>query len=662
MTSSNSVRLATAEIKTEISLFNNDELLILMQKKLRLKQADDYDYRVATLYAVKAVIAYMDGMEQCQRIGNEQGDVDEWDDIVLHGAANVTIHCQVKRQMGNFSDDEPIRGVKTSGKNKGELKNLTALDSAFEKLAKHFAKPISERGGSKIFRLAIPNANIQIKKNLTIVQLRAVCREWSKAGANVEGFSKAGNPTATVRTWLSSWCDFSSDEAMLECLRALEICEHGDEERIDGDCSSSLMDWFSSPDDVRREVRDFLVTNASSEQSITPRMIACKIDRYVRQQKRAWARYNMANPLEWEVSGTLSGHGTDIEFPETVVDRLWEPSEGRRYELQFGHKYNCGPSSPLQLSLMRLALHVAPSVAVSAFGVDGWHSMVSQTVRNTLGQSEDELSALRWDNWGATPTPSDHRKLRTTSLVNEEASQLNMRMTALTWKNVTNRVSIKISRGQSSEVRDAVEVLWYEWQDEINADTTLQQELLRDMLYAKSEGSLIIGEMRSGLRTVILIADALVMLLHLAIASDTTDRSWRNFGDSLSVRAVALLYWAGPNQQVEDLRRFFDDDDRSQRAEFLGKETARVLVLPQARSSVSAIYGKTLADGRDGGDSIAEPRAPTSIVTHSQEYKDALGQKTIAGLKDFLAKTLQVRDAQRTLHINMLTTENPHAD
>ena len=111
--SSNSFRLMAAEIKPEISIFNNDELLILMQKKLRLKQADDYDYRVATLYAVKAVTAYMDGMEQCQRIGNEQGDIDEWDDIVLHGAANVTIHCQVKRQMSNFSNDDPIRDRKS---------------------------------------------------------------------------------------------------------------------------------------------------------------------------------------------------------------------------------------------------------------------------------------------------------------------------------------------------------------------------------------------------------------------------------------------------------------------------------------------------------------------------------------------------------------------
>ncbi|KGH08122.1 hypothetical protein P608_19050 [Comamonas thiooxydans] len=633
-----------------------------MQKKLRLKQADAYDYCVATLYAIKAVVAYMDGMEQCQRIGNEQGDVDEWDDVVLHGAKDVTIHCQVKRQMGNFSDDEITRGVKKRGINKGEAQELSALDSAFEKLARHFEKPVSERGGAKQFRLAIPNANIQIKKELTIVQLRAVCAEWLKAGASVDAFAKAESPTSQVRAWLSSWCDFASNEAMFECLRALEIYEHGDENRIDEDCRNSLSGWYLAVDDVRREVRDFLVRNASSSQSITPRMIACEIQRHIRPQKRAWARYNMASSIDWAVSGTLSGHGTDIEFPEAVVDRLWEPSVDRCYELQFGHRCNGVPSSPLQLSLMRLALHVAQGVSVSASGVDGWHATVAQTVRQTLGQSEDELAELRWTTWNEAPTPADHRRLRTSSHIDQEASQLDARMSALSWKQIKNKVDGKITRGQRNEVRDAVEALWSGWRDEIDADPGLQQEFAAEMLQAKSEGSLAIGAIRLGPRTTGLIADALLMLLHLAVASDTVDPTWRNFGGDLSVRTVALLYWSGPGQQAEHVRRFFDADDRAERAEFLGKETARILVLPQASLSVSAVYGKSLAEGKGGGDSIAEARTPSSILTRSHEYHDAIGQKTIASLKDYLAKALQGRDAQRAQHISTLTTGTPYAN
>ncbi|MRT24900.1 hypothetical protein GJV14_13210 [Enterobacteriaceae bacterium RIT697] len=103
-----------------------------MQKKLRLKQADEYDYRVATLYAAQAVIAYLEGSEQCQRIGNEQGDVDEWDDIVLHGAKGTMVHCQVKRQTTDFSNDEPTRGLKT----RGRIKEINKISRPLTRLLK----------------------------------------------------------------------------------------------------------------------------------------------------------------------------------------------------------------------------------------------------------------------------------------------------------------------------------------------------------------------------------------------------------------------------------------------------------------------------------------------------------------------------------------------
>ena len=633
-----------------------------MQKKLRLKQSDEYDYRVATLYAAQAVVAYMEGIEQCHRIGNEQGDVEEWDDIVLHAANGVMIHCQIKRQTTDFSADGTTRGVKTRGEAKGEKLDLSALDKAFKGLALHYAKPTSERGGLKKFRLSIPHSNILIKKDLTVQHLRNVCKEWSKAGADVQTFSQAVSHTEKVRTWLSTWCGFTTDDSMFECLRDLEIFEHGDEDRLDSDIRDKLSVWYSGSEDVGRAVRDFIVNNASSEQSITPRMIASHIDEFILPQKRAFARYNMANPLHWEISGTLTGHQTHIELPRTVVNRLWNPNDNRSYELQFGYKCNEIQSCSLQLSLTRLALHLTQGTAVSAFAADGWHATVSQTVRMTLGNSEDDLNAMRWIDCDATPSLSDHRRLRTTKLVDNEASELNEQMNILTWEQVKSRVCTKIANAQPSEVRDAVEDIWSDWQDEIDKDPLLQHELLTDMLYAKSEGSKNIGVLRSGLRTARLIAQAMDMLLHLVVASGTTNHSWRGFRNEYSVRTVALTCWAGPHQNLNEIRRFFDDDDSQERAEFLGKETARLLVLPQARSSESAIYGKTLADGRDGGDNFAEPRAPTSILTQSQDYKNVLRQETIASLKAFFSKTIKGREAQRTQHINTLTAEDPYAN
>ncbi|MRT24899.1 hypothetical protein GJV14_13205 [Enterobacteriaceae bacterium RIT697] len=483
-----------------------------------------------------------------------------------------------------------------------------------------------------------------------------------KAGAIVDTLAKLGSNYEKVREWLSTWCEFPTDDSIFECLRNLEILEHGDESRLDSDIRDKLNVWYSTPDHVGLMIRDFIAKNASSDQSITPRMIASHVDQFILPQKRGFARYNMANPLNWEISGTLTGHQDDIESPRIVVNRLWNPVQNRSYELQIGYKCNGAYSSSLQLSLMRLALHVAQGTAVSAVGSDGWYATVTQTVRKTLGNSEDDLDAIRWIDSGATPSLSDHRKLHTSKLINDEALNLSEQMDTLTWEQVKFRVSAKIAVNQPNEVRDAVETIWHDWQNEIDKDPVLQHELLTDMLYAKSEGNRNIGVLRSGLRTARLIAEAMHMLLHLAVASGTTDHSWRGFRNDYSVRTVALHCWAGPNQYLDEVRRFFDDDDHAQRAEFLGKETARLLVLPQARSSESAIYGKSLADGREGGDNLAEPRAPTSILTQSQEYKYVLRQETISSLRDFFSKIIQGREAQRTNHINMLIAEDPHAN
>lgn len=70
-----------------------------MQRKLRLKQSDAYDYLVATQFAAEAVIAYLEDDQHYQRMGNEQGDIEEWDDVVLHREGNHTLHCQVKRAL-----------------------------------------------------------------------------------------------------------------------------------------------------------------------------------------------------------------------------------------------------------------------------------------------------------------------------------------------------------------------------------------------------------------------------------------------------------------------------------------------------------------------------------------------------------------------------------
>jgi len=634
-----------------------------MLKKLNLKNADEYDYHVATLYAVDAVIRYLDGEEICHRIGNEQGDIDEWDDVVLHGAGGIATHCQIKRQMTDFCNLGLTRSTKRitkQTKSPGELQDLSPLDSAFEKLATYFANPSATRGAEKLFRLAIPYPSIKIKNDLTVVQLIAVCSEWRKAGATLAGFSSANGPTANVREWLSSWCNFGDDAAMFACLRALEIKCHGDEDRLNSDCRNILVAWYACLPAVELKIRDFIKANASSAQSITPRMIACHVDTYIRPERRAWARYFMGDSSNWEISGTLSGNGSDIELPKEVVDRLWQPAPNRNYELQFAHECDAASSGSLNATLMRLALHVAQGVGVVAAQVAGWQAIVAQTVRMTLGGSNTECSELRWTNWAVAPSPSDHRKIETNRDVEDESSQLTEQMNFVTWHLVKKKVNTIISASIPGEVRDAVEHLWHTWRKEIDGDRSLQLTLMADMLHAKVEGESNLGMLRAGPRTVHLLADALVMLLHLAVGHDHATPTWNAFGSSVSVRTVALQWWAGPHQLPGQVRRFFDFDPGGDREMFLGKETARLLVLPQAAMPESVVRNKSLAEGKSDGDRMGDARMPRTVVTRSIAFQQAIEKNTLASLKRYVNKVLQSRQAQRTEHSKVLTTGQIH--
>lgn len=625
-----------------------------MQKKLKLKQADEYDYRVATQYAVKAVLGYMTGETYCDRIGNEQGDIPEWDDVVLHRTQGPTIHCQVKRQMAHFCNNQPVRAYKARGE-KTQLQELSALDSAFKQLSTYFAMPESNRGEEKRFRLSIPYPSIQIKNGLTIVHLKDVCCDCNKVGATVSAFSATQGHAAHVRDWLKSWCDFASDEAIFDCLKSLEIVDHGDEARVDSDCCDLLANWYEPADKVRCEIRDFIVNNASSDQSITPRMIAKHIDSYMRPDQRAWARYHKADALNWDISGTLSGHGNKVEPAESVVDRLWTPVPGRSYELQFTHKCAIESSDALQHSLLRLALHVAHGVRVVAAGVEGWRATVAQTVRKSLGTSDGDLSALGWADWQASSQmPADRRQLCMLSHIGEESSQMEASMSSLMWRQIKVEVNNAIINSLPGEIRDAVEALWAAWKDEIDADPVLQQELAANMLHAKSEGDQALGALRAGPKTVLLVRDALMVLLHLAVGCDSKDHSWEAFVKDK--RTVAMLFWAGPYLQPGRVRRFFDQDRSAERSEFLGKETTRLLVLPQSVLSPSEVYSKSLAAGSEDGDGLADSRTPTVIVTCSVAYQEAIEQNTLAGLRAFFQGALQERETQRTKHINALTT------
>lgn len=632
-----------------------------MQKKLKLKLSDAYDCLVATQFATESVIAYLEDDEHCQRIGVEQGTIEEWDDIVLHGWKDKTVHCQVKRQLEHFCNLGLTRELKTKGKGKGiEMQELSALDSAFEKLGKYYEKIIDNGDSSKLFRLVVPYPNIQIKKNLTLNNLKEVYLSCQKAGATIETFKEEQGHTIKVREWLKSWCDFQTEELIFRCLSNLEIVTLGDETEIKDKIISKLRGWFEKPDVVEGKIRNFISVNASAVHSLTPRLIVDNINEYLRLDQRMWTRYSRTDVLSWKISGTLCSHQKNIEPQAEIINKLWKSSEGRKYELQFAHSSNTFSNQPLDISLLRLALHVNNNVNISAKESSGWKVNVTQRVRYTLGTSNNDLSHMNWIDKTNFRESSEYRELNTSSNLEQESKLLEKHMNLFTWENIKTNVNTKILDQHQGEVRDAMEILWSSWKSEIENDSSLQATIASNMLSTNVENCLVLGRLRAGPRTVDLIGESLIMMLHLAIGLNLEDLGWKRFCDSQSIKVVALLFWAGTQQNNSNIRRFFDRDNDQQRSEFLGSETAKILVLPSSSISDSIIYGRHLASEVQEGDGIADSRTPLAVINQYQGYLDAVAENKILSLRDFFSKKVKVRDDSRINHIQNLigTIEN----
>lgn len=171
-----------------------------MLNKLNLVRADKYAELVTTYYTVRAVIAHLDGSEHCKRIGNEQGDVPEWDDIVLHDLSGKTIYCQVKRQITDFCSKSHESKAMVRDPNKEYAPS--PLDSAFSCLA-HIFNNTTQEALDKRFHLITPFPQILVKKNLSLANLNDVLIEWKKPGARLDDFMSTEDKQAkSVKTWL----------------------------------------------------------------------------------------------------------------------------------------------------------------------------------------------------------------------------------------------------------------------------------------------------------------------------------------------------------------------------------------------------------------------------------------------------------------------------
>ncbi|WP_404972678.1 ABC-three component system protein [Vibrio campbellii] len=626
-----------------------------MLNKLNLVRADKYAELVTTYYTVRAVVAQLDGSEHCKRIGNEQGDVPEWDDIVLHDLGGKTIYCQVKRQITNFCDKKHDSKVMVRNTNKEYAPS--PLDSAFSCLANIFNES-TEETLDKRFYLITPYPQVFVKKELSLANLNDVLLEWQKPAARLEDFVSANDKhTNSVKTWLKTWCDFKSDEAIFYCLKCVEVHNLGYEKQIEDLCHIALSNWYQNEVIVREKITQFLVHNASVNHSLTPRLVASEIREYIKKERPPWVCYEKYGPSKWSISGTLSYDLSDIEPALSVVNTLWDENANRNFELRLNNHHDSTKPCSLDLSLIRLAIHAPRSVTLCHNEATAWKTHLSSEINGSLGAAKDDLRRIKVLD-SKLRKYADSRHLLQGKEVREENTSLNESMDSITWSRVKDSVDELIDDMPEGEVQDTVEDMWSNWKITIDSDLKVQSEAMYDMLHAIVENNDQAGQLRAGLNTVGILSEAFETLLLIAIGLGASSISWTDFKSEFSLRAIALAVWCGtkPKAHGNRAKRFFTDDSLEERRALLGKETSKILVLPQASSSPSEILGSSLAGDLNSGDSMADARTPNAVITRSMAFNNAVDDNTIKSLKEYVDSVVNKRRQQREEHVQLLTT------
>lgn len=602
-----------------------------MLAKLRLDQTSKYESAIAVNKIAHMLIAFANGRSHFFSIGSEQGDVEKWDDFVIMHLINNYEYIQVKRQNTPFSTDNPLRGNKTVGRNKGEPKELSELDESIKSLGVRFnsSGPIDNIKQRK-FTFIVPSLSLGIKNGLTLNDLLSF-RIQITSSTTVPGLialAAASQKFTDIITWLKSWCGFTDEAHVIQALLKLKIEQVGNEEALSSDTLNSLSTCFHHPDTVLEMIASYVGHNSSFTSAITPRPLLKLLQSYLLPSVPIWTQFRK-NGVTWEISGT---HGravteTDIEHASIIVPALWNiPSEGVV-------KYHSTDSDEgtLPAALVRLVLHLKPTSVAHVNNAGSWTLVTKRLIGETLGISDNDFEGVSVRDDDSYYASSEARVLSLLRDHEDEADQLSNEMHAKTWELICSAIHTKISRMARTALRDAMEERWNNWKTALDMDVPKQKELCKSMLHPNAEGREIQAELRLGPKTVSLIADGFHLLLVVAVCFNDEPNTWETIDGQLSINVKALCYWSGPAEDKRKVRKL--DEDLSS---LLGKEPSKILVLSQVDCSTSDLLDSSLADDNSMASSIASAYTPTLVVTNSTKLRILIRKGDISAVRAFL--------------------------
>lgn len=631
-----------------------------MLAKLRLDQTKKYEQALVTYEISVMLIDFALGRSHYMRIGSEQGDISTWDDIVIEKDKNSQIHIQVKRQTsGDFgsTNDECSRNDYLQNKRKGQKRDLSPLDETLKSLA-NWSEDIdmSNISPKREFWIELPELNTQIKNGLQIRNLKDLCEVQIKPAVTTADTLQIQASTDTniknCFDWLTTWCDFKDWNHILKALQILKIKNSGMESEIESKTEDKLKEIFISDKlkEVRLKILSYTIENTTFSGAIAPRNLLFELKEYIRSDIKIWTQIDQKDN-NWQISGIHDlENNADIERPLKTVPLLWSNERSRNLNINLAQINT--PLTPIHESIFQLAIHLDGNVNGLCTNWDGWKVCVENKIGGTLGVQENDFEGVRITNNNASFNASEGKIMSTHAERDAFAKEMSDQMAKKTWKLVSEKILWRISQmetNQSPELRDAVEIRWNVWQEIITKDESILIPLLKKIVHPNAEGEEILGHLRIGPKTKLLIADAVFTCLLISVALGSIDGEIMKTEDGLSIGAIGLSWWSGPAGKTKKIRKI---DDEESIDDLIGKEAYDILILSQSEQPEGEIYKQSISDSANIDHSLAAGNNPKLLITRNRIFSSIIKKGSIDELQNYLKQKLNIYNESLTETLN----------
>ncbi|NMU88748.1 hypothetical protein HGQ98_02455 [Achromobacter ruhlandii] len=620
-----------------------------MIRRFRLEQKSHYERLVIAQRLSDMLDKFLDGRRAPIAIGAEQGGIEEWDDVVILHSPVSYEHLQVKRQASDFCTKNPD---KTKHRTKAPKEGSSAteptdsvIDKAFASLAKHAGLGTFDTLPDRQFQLTLMGAHLQIKKDLTVDHLDALCKLCRQEGLDLDALAnRKDGPTERTYLWLTTWCGFKDWAQIRDTLRRVTIVCVGNDATLEQRSAESLGRHFTDPKRTLERLITYITDETSDVSALGCHAVVRALKDELRKDVQTWVQYQLGDEVlpagrPWSFAGTYDLGGTTSRPAQGVVTHMWSVEPGsRKLRIYAPYTPPVGATFTLPSALLRMALHLPNGSLGLMLDEPTWRSSVGHEVGHTLGCTESDLNNLPWFENPERLACAADRALETQGAARAEADALASAMDEVVWEHLVQGVSEKLGAIVDSALANAMETVWLGWSARFAEHPESRRKFLEQLLYPETEGKNAKHALRLGPRTLDLLVTAVETLLLVAVGVGESGSDWTSFPDCGQVQSIALKYWSGPAGCTPDVRELSDDPLMA----VIGPSPAPVVTLSGVSNSPSDLLNFGMADDAEATTSMAAERQPHLLVTRSGVFNH-LRRGSLASVRQHFTKQWQDR-------------------